>query len=162
MVDVLTSLVKEGHLTQAQARAGYAFLKELQQYHGTSAGLVGQVQERVDMTTRSRLAPPDGGGMGTGSIDLIVQGLRPHEQDLLRFLVIHKELPRGSLADWGRQNSGYKTPKTCKAMAVGAVRSMLDSMAAIYGAKPEPQHWSGSRYARAAPQELDARAHAAA
>lgn len=159
MVDVLTSLVKEGHLTQAQARAGYAFLKDLQKHQGSSDGLVGQVAERVDSSTRSRLAPPDGGG--SDAYAQVLRGLRPHERELLHFLVIHKELPRGSLADWGRLNSAYKTPKTCKAMAVGAIRMMLDSMAALYTVPPQP-HWSGSRYSRASPTALDARAHAAA
>jgi len=148
MVDVLTSLVKQGHLTQAQAKAGYSFLRDLQKSQGSSAGLVGQVAERVDSSTMARLAPPDGGG--SDAYSKVLQGLRPHERELLHFLVIHKELPRGSLADWGRQNSAYKTPKTATAAAVGAIRMMLDSMAALYTVPPQP-HWSGSRYSRASP-----------
>jgi len=128
--DVMDELKEEGHLTLRQWNAGQLLLVVLQTSHGSSAGIVGQVGDKVDNSTRQPLYPP-GGGTGADAVGALLKGLRHHERELFKFLVVHRELPRGSLADWARTRSAYKTNKTCRAMAVGRITGFLDSIAEI-------------------------------
>lgn len=128
--DVLADLRSEEHLTQRQYDAGQLLLALLQAWHGSSAGMVGQLSCRVDAPLLLPSWPP-GGGAGMHMMERMLRGMRQHERELLKFLALHRELPRGSLADWGRTRSAYRTSKTQRAVAVGRVGGMLDTIAEL-------------------------------
>lgn len=131
MGDVISDLHNEGHISPRQFRAVVCFLSDWQAYHGHSGGLVGQLAEKVQTAPREPLWPP-GGPVGIVEFDRRLNRLRPHERTLLRFLVTHREKARGTLSDLGRQISGYKTAKTTRAVVVGRVGALCDSLAEIY------------------------------
>lgn len=131
MGDVLDSLREDGHLSDRRYKAGMLFLADLQAAHGSSDGLVGQTAEKVDNGVRERLRPP-GGPSGIAALDQRLNRLRKHERELMGWLVQHKERNRGSLADLGRVDSGYRTVKTGRAYAAGRVASLLDTLAEEY------------------------------
>lgn len=134
MGDVLEELHKEGHVSDAHYVATCRFLHDLRRSHGTSDGIVGQMCERVQTSTRERLAPPGGGDPDAWvRVMRALNGLAWHERMLFSYLVRQKELARGSLSDFGRQVSGYKTNKTTRAYAVGRINSLLASIAELYG-----------------------------
>ena len=130
MGDVLEDLRQEGHLTQRQYQACVLFLRDLQAYHGDSAGLVGQVSERVSMSNRPRVRPS--GGPSISHLDSLLGGLRPHERELMAYLVKGREQLRGTLADFGRLHSGYQTMRTARAVAVGRIGALLDTLVDEY------------------------------
>jgi hypothetical protein len=132
MGDVLEDLRSEGHLSARQHRAMALFLRDLQANHGTSEGVVGLLAERVQSSTRSRLWPPGGSSGGLAALDALLYGLRPHERRLVAFLVKHREEARGTLSDFGRVHSGYKTPRTTRAVAIGRIGALLDTLADEY------------------------------
>jgi len=127
--DLLDELKGEQHLTDRQYLAGNVLLTMLRTSHGSSNGLVGQISDKVDSSARQPLWPV--GGASIAHVDSLLKGLRRHERELFKFLVVHKELPRGSLADWGRTRSAYKTNKTRRAVTVGRVTGFLDSVAEL-------------------------------
>lgn len=131
MSDVISDLHTEGHITPRQFRAAVAFLCDLQASHGSSGGLVGEVAERVQTGVRARLWPP-GGPAGIVALDQRLRRLRPHERRLMAFLVTHSELARGSLSDFGRTHSGYQTARTTRAVTVGRIGALLDTLAEEY------------------------------
>lgn len=130
MGDVIEDMAEKGHLNARQREAAALFLAALQAHHGSSQGIVGSTSDKVDCTLQLPCWPP-GGGVPVDACERLLKGLRGHERELLKFLVTHRELPRGSLADWGRQHSNYKTGKTQLAVTVGRVTAMLDSIAEI-------------------------------
>ena len=139
MADVLLSLQREGHLRDAHCVTGFNFLKDLQRSHGSSDGLVGMMSDKVDASFKPSMAPPGAGNAGgLDQLDFVLSRLRSHERNLLKYLVEHRELPRGGLLDWARQHCNYTTQKTAKAFAVGRIQSMLESMAEIYPRAPSP------------------------
>lgn len=132
MSDVLDDLKKEGHISDRQYLAGLMLLKYLQDNHGSSDGLIGQIQERVQSSTRERLSPPGGGNPDSfEKLVWVFRSLHEHERRFFEFMVRHRELPRGSLSDWGRLHSGFKTNKTSRAATVGVVVSFLNSVAEL-------------------------------
>jgi hypothetical protein len=131
MGDVLDSLREDGHLSERRYKAGVLFLADLQAVHGSSDGLVGQTSEKVDTGVRERMRPP-GGPCGIVALDQRLNRLRKHERELMGWLVQHKERNRGSLADLGRVDSGYRTAKTGRAYAAGRIASLLDTLAEEY------------------------------
>jgi hypothetical protein len=131
MGDVLDTLKEDGHLSERRYRAGMLFLADLQAAHGSSDGLVGQASEKVDSGARERLRPP-GGPSGIAELDGRLNRLRRHERRLMEWLIRHRELNRGSLADLGRMDSGYATVKTGRAYAAGRIASLLDTLAEEY------------------------------
>jgi hypothetical protein len=134
MGDVVEELHKEGHVSDAHYVTACRFLHDLRRSHGTSDGIVGQLCERVQTSTRERLAPPGGGDFDAYErVRRVLDGLFGHERRLIGFLVVQKELARGSLSDFGRQMSGYKTNKTTRAYAVGRINGLLASIAELYG-----------------------------
>jgi hypothetical protein len=137
MGDVLDSLREEGHLSDRRYRAGMAFLAELQASHGQSAGLVGQLAEKVDTGATQRLWP-SGGSRGIVALDARLNRLRRHERELMSWLVQHKERNRGSLADLGRIDSGYQTVRTGRAYAAGRIAALLDTLAEEYFGAEQP------------------------
>ena len=131
--DVLNELHKEGHITATQYAAASRFVMDLQRSHGTSDGIVSQTQERVQTSLRERLAPPGGGDVDAfARMDKLLSQLRRHERLILEFLILRRELPRGSLCDLGRQLSRYQTNKTTRAAAVGRIGALLDSVVELY------------------------------
>jgi hypothetical protein len=131
MGDVFADLRQEKHLTARQYQAGLWLLAELQARHGASAGLVGEVAEKVDTCVRARLWPP-GGPSGIAILDARLRRLRGHERRLMEFLIRSRELPRGRLADFGRTHSAYTKRETARAVAVGRISAFLDSLADEY------------------------------
>jgi hypothetical protein len=127
----LEELREEGHLSLRQYQAGVMLLRMLQTWHGTSRGFARWVVERIDNGNYEEALEHRASKAHLGQLDNLLKGLRSHERELLKFLVVHRELPRGSLADWGRQHSGYKTNKTRRAVIVGRVTGFLDSVAEL-------------------------------
>lgn len=131
--DVVLELQKEKHLTEGQVRAALAFLRDMRAAYGCSDGVVGQIAEKVDSSTRSRVAPP--GRPANGShvrMSHVLRNLRMHERETLHFLIMKREFTRGSLSDLGRMSSGYQTQRTARAAATGQVRALLASVAELY------------------------------
>ena len=134
MGDVVDELHREGHVSDAHYVASCRLLEDMRRSHGTSDGIVGQVCERVQSSRRERLAPPGGGDPDAfARMTRLLDGLAGHERRLLNFLIVQRELARGSLSDLGRMSSGYKTNKTTRAFAVGRVMSLLASIHEVYG-----------------------------
>jgi hypothetical protein len=132
--DVLMELHKEGHISDVQYVTACRLVQDMQRAHGSSAGIVSQTQERVQTSLRSRTAPPGGGDPDAfARMDRLLSQLRGHERDVLAFLILKRELPRGSLSDLGRLLSRYQTNKTTRAAAVGRIGALLDSVVELYG-----------------------------
>lgn len=129
MGDVLDGLKKEGHITDGQYVAGCWLLQQMQQAHGSSGGLVPQVGERVDCSNVQRLFPPGGGNLDSFMrMENAMRRLRNHERELLNFLIVRKELNRGSLADWGRGRSAYEHGRSARAFTTGQICAALSSL----------------------------------
>lgn len=134
MGDVVEELHREGHVPDDHCLAVYRLLEDMRRAHGSSDGIVGQVCERVQTCTRERLAPPGGGDLDAfNRMTRLLDALSVHERRLLNFLVVQRELARGSLSDLGRMSSGYQTNKTTRAFAVGRISSLLASIHESYG-----------------------------
>lgn len=128
--DILEDLAKEGHLTQGQMRAILMFLYDLRTHHGSTGSLVGTIDDRVNTSFRVSQMPQ--GIRNVESFDRLTKlfrSLHEHERDFLSFLVRSRELPRGSLGDWGRTHSAYNNAKQSRAFAIGQVRSLAQSIA---------------------------------
>jgi hypothetical protein len=133
MGDVFDDMRDEGHLSARQHLTAMLLLRDLRAHHGTSAGLVGDISPRVQMCAQARLAPPDGrGGVELGKLDVRLARLRSHERRLMGSLVMCREKARGTLADLGRMASGYKTSRTTRAVMVGRIGALLDTLAEEY------------------------------
>lgn len=138
MGDVLEGLKKERHITDRQYVVGMCLLEDMRKAHGTSGGLIPQIGERVDTTLRARLFPPGGGDPDSfARMQRLLAGLRQHERELLGFLIVRAELPRGSLADWGRGRSAYAHGRSARAFTTGQISSALSSLAEIVGVPAE-------------------------
>jgi len=131
MGDIISDLHSERHLTARQFRAAVLFLSDLQAAHGDSGGLVGSGTEKVQTAARERLRPP-GGPHGIVELDRRLNRLRPHERRLMTFLVTHREQARGKLSDYGRLRSGYSKRETARAVTVGRIGALLDTLAEEY------------------------------
>ena len=130
MGDIIDALKEEGHLSRRQHQAGVLLLRDLRAYHGQSDGLVGQTAEKVDSGSRARLWPP--GGPCIVALDARLNRLRPHERRLMAWLIRQRELPRGMLRDLGRDVSGYTDRIPARAVAVGRIGALLDTLADDY------------------------------
>lgn len=149
--DALEELKTEGHLSRRQYAAGQHLLRVLQRFHGSSAGLVGQLLDKVDC---KEYVPswPLGGGVGCDLEELeeLLKPLPRSERDFLRFLVKHREKVRGTLADWASVKSSYKSNKTRRAATVGRTLGFLDAVAEVcFGPVPsleeEMEQWEVAR-----------------
>jgi hypothetical protein len=133
MGEAVEELRKEGHVSEPQWMACRRFLEDLRRLHGSSAGIVPLYQERVQTSVRARSRPPGGGDPDAfARVTRVLNSLHPHERNTLGYLIVRKELPRGSLADFGRLYSAYKQNKTAKAFSTGVVQSLLASIACLY------------------------------
>ena len=133
MGDVFDDLREEGHITSRQHLTAMLFLRDLQASHGSSGGLVGDTTPRVQTGLQQRLAPPDGHGhYALARLDNRLHRLRSHERRLMGALVKVREQARGSLSDLGRMASGYKTSRTTRAVMVGRIGALLDTLAEEY------------------------------
>lgn len=134
MGDVVDELYKEGHVSDLEYVACCRFLDDMRRSHGTSDGIVGQVCERVQTSTRERLAPPGGGDPDAfARVTRLLNSLPTHQRAWISSLIVKREVARGSLSDLGRIFSGYKTNKTTRAFAVGRVTAIVASIAEAYG-----------------------------
>jgi hypothetical protein len=133
MGDVVDELYKEGHVSDVEYVACCRFLDDLRRSHGTSDGIVSQVCERVQTSRRERLAPPGGGDPDAfARVTRFLDGLPQHQRAWINFLIVKREVARGSLSDLGRIFSGYKTNKTTRAFATGRVTAIVASIAESY------------------------------
>lgn len=130
--DILVDLHKEGHISNDQFVSACRFLEDLKNARGNSNGLVPVVEERVQTSIRARLFPAGGAANeAQNRMAGVLDQLRLHEREVLHFLIMKRELSRGTLTDFGRITSNYKTAKTMRAVAVGQVRSLLAAIAEI-------------------------------
>ncbi len=133
--DVVDELRKEGHVTDRQYVAVRRFLDDMRKAHGSSGGIVPQYGERVQSSLRERMAPPGGGDPDAFvRMNRVLTGLREHERQLLGYLIVKRELPRGSLTDRGRMTSGYSNGKTARAFTTGQIRALFESIAELQAA----------------------------
>lgn len=126
--DSLMEMQRDGaHIPPDHLASARRFLDCLQACHGDSVGVVGMYGERVQTSFRQRLRPSGGAGneRARALMERVIAGLRSHERALLMWLIIRKELPRGALADLGRQASAYRTSKTTRAYTVGRISALL-------------------------------------
>lgn len=130
--DIVSELHKEGHISDHAYVVFCRFLHDLRMCHGTSDGIVGQLSERVQSSTRARLAPPGGGDPDSyARVRKVFDGLFDHERRLFGYLVTQRERAFNSLSDFGRQTSNYKTNKTTRAYTVGRVNGLVASIAEL-------------------------------
>jgi hypothetical protein len=66
-------------------------------------------------------------------MDRLLSKLRGHERELLGYLIVKRELPRGSLADRGRVKSGFEHNRSARAFTTGQIVSLLDSVVELAG-----------------------------
>lgn len=132
MEEVIDVLRREGHVPDRLYVSALHLLGDMRNALGSSAGLVGQLGVRVDSSRR--------GGHGAfrhsaafERMRRILDGLRPHERELMRWLVTCRELERGTLVDRGRLTSGYEHARTARAYATGQIVSLLATIADGYG-----------------------------
>ena len=137
MSDVLEGLKQEGHLTSRQYEAGVLLLALLQASHGNSAGLIGELLDKVDGKAYQPSAPIGGSGSGIRELDHLLKGLRQHEREFFKAMVKLRESSRGALEGWAGTKSSYKTNKTRRSFAVGRATAFLDGVAElIFGQVP--------------------------
>jgi hypothetical protein len=131
--DIISELRKEGHISDWAFVTFHRFLHDLRCCHGTSDGIVGQLAERVQTSTRSRLAPPGGGDPDAyARVRRVLDRMLDHERQLFGYLVKQRELARGSLSDFGKQTSGYRTNKTSRAYSVGRISGLVATVAELW------------------------------
>jgi len=132
--DVVLELRREGHVSDAQYGAAARLLRAMRSIHGTSGGIVPEIQERVQTSIRQCLYPPGGGDPDAFAfMDRLLSRLRGHERELLGYLIVRRELPRGSLADRGRVKSAYEHNRSARAFTTGQIVSLLDSVVELAG-----------------------------
>lgn len=133
---VIDDIRKEAsHLTNWQLAAAQLLMVHMNgQASGNSAGMVGQMSDKVDCSRVARTYPPGVGGVAlTETISRQLRGLRQHEIDLLSKIAFG----RGRcLEDYGRVRSSFKANRTARAFAIGRVTALLDSVAELAELKP--------------------------
>jgi hypothetical protein len=67
-------------------------------------------------------------------MDRVVGNLRTHERETMAYLIRCRELSRGTLAERGRQTSGYTHGRAARAFMTGRIVALLDSIAEVYPA----------------------------
>lgn len=131
--DVLTGLHREGHVRPHQARAVSLFLDDMRRCHGSSAGLVCQMDnDKIGNSGKAMFLTSHGDLFAFERMQSLLASLHPHERQTLAFLITCKEKDRGSLADYGRRHSAYEPAKTTRAWSVGRISALLESIAERY------------------------------
>jgi hypothetical protein len=131
--DVVMELHKERHISDTQCAIAIRFLEDLRGAYGDSKGLVQQPQVRVQTSHKAALYPAGGAANeAQARMSAVLHKLRDSEREVLHFLIMKRELPRGTLSDLGRLHSNYKTAKTLRAAAVGLVRALLAAIVDVY------------------------------
>jgi len=131
--DTLEELYKDGHISGLQYATASKFLHDLRTSRGSSEGVVGVVEERVQSSTRSRIAPPGAhANAAQRRTAHVLKQLRDHERETLHFLIMRREMARGGLSDLGRIRSNYQTQKTTRAAATGLVRALVATIVEVY------------------------------
>lgn len=131
--DTLEELFKEGHISGMQYAVALRFLEDMRNAYGSSAGLVGVVEERVQTSTKTYHAPPGvPANAAQRRMSHVLRSLREHERETLHFLIMRRELARGGLSDLGRIKSNYQTQKTTRAAATGLVRALVATIVEVY------------------------------
>lgn len=129
LLDTALRLHSDGHIGDRLLAAGGRLVRDMTVCHGTSAGMVGQYDGPTGRSDpHTRLPVRSGAYEAFARMQRVLDALRPHEKDLLRFLVCSRDLERGSLADWGRQTSAYQSKPTQIASAAGQVRCLLETI----------------------------------
>jgi hypothetical protein len=134
--EALVELQREGHINSRQLLAGVLFYRDMQKAHGTSQGIVmALTRGSVDCTFNpATVALPGGGGDPDAfrRMDHCLHKLKEHERAILAWLVKRKEHKRGSFSDLGRTFSNYRTLRTTKAVAIGRIGALLDTIGEVY------------------------------
>jgi len=134
MGDVLEQLHREGHISDKLYVVAARLLEDMRRAHGTSGGIVTlELSERVQSSTRPRWRPPGGGDPDAFSrMDSVLGRLHAHERETMAYMIKARELPRGRLADRGRQVSGFEHSRSASAYMTGRICSLLESIAELY------------------------------
>lgn len=131
MEEVITTL--SDRLTDRQLRAASWFLRQLQDGHGTSGGLVSSMLEKVDGSPHNR-SHPSGWTFAHLECQRVLDELRDHERATLRWLITRREPGQpATLAAYGRSRYGYDHANSASAAAVTAVIGLLDTIAEVAG-----------------------------
>ena len=128
LLPVLRSLSREGHLRPHMSMAMAMFMHDLTQKHGSSQGLVSDLGIKIDQSRRATTPRAIGNVLARDRCLALLDGLRPHERELLKHLILSGESPRSELATWGADRSGYKSRKTQSAFAVGQCISLITTI----------------------------------
>jgi hypothetical protein len=121
------------HLQPRTRRAASLLVAAVQAHHGNSGGLVTNISEKVDVGRVARLRPP--GGQSTDLMEKLLHGLRRHEREMIKALVVSPERGVASLTAFGRSRSSYDSQKTARSYAVGRLVAMLETLSEVL----EPQ-----------------------
>jgi len=133
IADVLGILQREGHIPSHQVLAISKLLDDMRAAHGSSKGLVCQMDnDRVGNSGTALFLTSHGDLYAFERMQSLLASLHPHERRTLAHLITYKEKDRGSLNDFGRTHSAYETPKTARAFAIGRVSALLQSIAERY------------------------------
>ena len=134
---IIEDIRKEAsHLTQDQYMAALHIIRYMEGLAGvgSSDGLVGQMQDKVDCSTKARTFPPIGSGYMDERTARQIRQLRQHEIALLTRIAHGRG---GALEEYGKINSSYKVNRTARAFAIGRVTALLESVAELAQLKPE-------------------------
>lgn len=131
--DLLEELYKGEHIDVRHLAVAGALVCDMRQIHGSSGGLTARYGSQVD-GGRSEGRPPRFGARPEAfdRMNRVLRGLRQHERELLKRCILNRELRRGGLAQWGREQSAYAHGDTARAFAVGQVKSMLETLGELY------------------------------
>lgn len=127
--DIIASLLER--LDHREKQAAAALIRDLQSPWGTSAGVIGAYQERVQ-TSILVTGDPRGWTEAQMRFEGLHNQLSRIEKDLLHFLVCNREYSRRSLADFARPRVGYQDDKMNGAATVAWIKSLLQRVGDHY------------------------------
>lgn len=136
MAETIQALHSNGRLSSRQLMAAHRYIEDVQAYHGSSG--IGGYAERVQTSLQVRTKPPAGWTHAHLRCQQVLDKLRDHERQVLAWLVTRRERGRSSLADLGRQVSGYEDRSMAVAAATARIQGLLDSLAEHYFGKVTP------------------------
>lgn len=136
MAETIQQLHSSGRLSGRQLMAAHRYLSDITAYHGSSG--IGGYAERVQVSLQVRSKAPSGWTHAHVRAQQVLDKLREHERMVLAWLVTRRERGRSSLADLGRQVSGYEDRSMAVAAATARIQGLLDTLAEHYFGKVTP------------------------
>lgn len=127
---VFESMRREGHQTKEQHDAAQLILAYAAVSQGSSRGLVGGLDTRIDCR---QYAGCVSGGAFDAQMEALFCRLHEHERGLFRYLAVGQ-----SLESYSSKRSGYQPAKTLRAFGNGRLSALLDSVAEAAHLRPVP------------------------